>query len=285
MGPLYIKSYGNAIMYRSDEGNQNRDIWSGISMISTRPGVDSPLMTWASHAVNNWILLLPLEGEGKIVVGNNELKSGKFDIALVAPNTPHRYHSSHYWKLLWIHFLLSPELLDNMLWPETVPRVRQMTLSPRMYAVTRNALTEAHSLNTVRGRCWHPLAMHLIEAAILRLDAQVAEDGTHIPLWVSRVMALLSGNTRNLGMDEIARRSGLSRAVFYEKFRQVTGYTPGEYRELQRLRQAEQMLLQTKLTVAQIADQCGYDSQFYFSLRFRKHYGMSPTRYRDALPH
>ncbi|PQP89874.1 helix-turn-helix transcriptional regulator, partial [Paenibacillus sp. AR247] len=47
-----------------------------------------------------------------------------------------------------------------------------------------------------------------------------------------------------------------------------------------RIRKAIQLLNATSLTIHEIAEQVGYDSQHYFSTAFKKVMGVSPNRYR-----
>ena len=268
-------------MFEAQGSNREKDIWSGITTISAVPGSKHSQMTWDSHAINNWILLLTLEGAGKIRIDTSDIDVAKFDIILITPNTPHTYLSSYSWKLLWLHFPLSADILNHMIWPETIPKLRKMTISPQLFASTKFLLHEANNLNINRQRSWFPITMKLIEVAILRVDAVAKEQGKNIPWWVPQAMELLNSIDKNVRMDDIARKIGLSRASFYNAFRKATGYSPGVYCELRKLRHAEQLLLQTNTNIAQIAYQCGYDNPLYFSLRFRKYYGYSPRNYRN----
>jgi AraC family transcriptional regulator of arabinose operon len=53
------------------------------------------------------------------------------------------------------------------------------------------------------------------------------------------------------------------------------------YVEARRIERATQLLRVTSLSVKQIAEQVGFESPFYFSLRFKKATGISPSAYRD----
>ena len=63
-------------------------------------------------------------------------------------------------------------------------------------------------------------------------------------------------------------------------FRSQTGQTPQQFVERERITRARQLLLLTSRTVAQIAGEVGYENPFYFTLRFKKHTGFSPTEWR-----
>ena len=78
---------------------------------------------------------------------------------------------------------------------------------------------------------------------------------------------------------EIARRVALSRSSFFEYFRQVVGFTPIEYLLNWRMALAKDLLLKKEFTVSSIAESVGYSSANAFSVAFRRHVGLSPTRY------
>lgn len=50
----------------------------------------------------------------------------------------------------------------------------------------------------------------------------------------------------------------------------------------ERLKKAEHLLLHTNQTITTIASECGMGSTSQFTKAFRKQYGMTPARYRNA---
>lgn len=62
--------------------------------------------------------------------------------------------------------------------------------------------------------------------------------------------------------------------------KQVYGFTPNEYVMKVRLDQAKILLLNTHLSIADIAEAVGFDNIPYFSNCFIKHVGESPSSYR-----
>lgn len=266
-------------MYDARISHREKDVWSGLTMISVSPQTPPSKLQWASHATNNWILLLSLEGAGTVLFDDQKCEVNKADFILIRPNTPHSYQSSCYWRLLWFHFPLAADVLDTLIWPETNLHWRKLTLSPRIFLTVKLLLTEANTLNLDRRRNWYMMMMRLIESAILRADSGITEQGRKLPEWVT--LAIEQLDNTGLDIDKLAKKFGFSRASFYTKFKELTGYSPGVYRELRKLRQAEQRLLQTNANIAQIAYQSGYNNPLYFSMRFRKYYGVSPKNYRQ----
>jgi len=67
-------------------------------------------------------------------------------------------------------------------------------------------------------------------------------------------------------------------------FREQIGVPPRQYLEELRLQRAAQLLRSTGLPVGEIAAETGYANAFYFSSRFRKMFGKSPSEYRLKKP-
>ncbi|MFJ3441236.1 AraC family transcriptional regulator [Streptomyces sp. NPDC086081] len=80
----------------------------------------------------------------------------------------------------------------------------------------------------------------------------------------------------------LAARSGVSRALFAKRFTQLMGRPPLAYLTECRLDEAAALLIDTDLTIAQIARSVGYADAFGFSAAFKRHKGQSPSRYRAA---
>jgi AraC-like DNA-binding protein len=80
--------------------------------------------------------------------------------------------------------------------------------------------------------------------------------------------------------SDIARHLGLSERYFNRCFRQETGIPPMVYLNRCRIRQAQQLLLQTDRSVTDIALDVGYSSPAYFSRIFQRETGVSPTSFR-----
>ena len=85
-------------------------------------------------------------------------------------------------------------------------------------------------------------------------------------------------------MDRIAALCCMSRTKFYTAFKEATGVSPRAWREFQQLLRAQFLLQSTSLPVAEIVRQLGLGDPFYFSTRFRRFCGQSPTEYRRSHP-
>lgn len=84
----------------------------------------------------------------------------------------------------------------------------------------------------------------------------------------------------DLNIDQLASMMGVSRTIFYQKVRGVTGYAPNEYVKIIRLKKAAELVLQNKYNISEIAFRVGFNDPLYFSKCFKQHFGASPLNYR-----
>ncbi|TNJ65221.1 helix-turn-helix transcriptional regulator [Paenibacillus hemerocallicola] len=83
------------------------------------------------------------------------------------------------------------------------------------------------------------------------------------------------------GMSELSSLLGLSPVQFTRRFRKSFQMTPSEFVRSVRIRKAAELLLETDMTLDQIASRCGYENAFYLSLVFAKSMGRRPSKYRE----
>ena len=91
--------------------------------------------------------------------------------------------------------------------------------------------------------------------------------------------------TEPLRMGNLAAKSGLSIPTFLKEFRKKTGQGFSRYVQGLRLEESKRMLRSSPLSVARVAQECGFNSASYFTRNFKKLTGSSPQKYRkNAFP-
>lgn len=73
----------------------------------------------------------------------------------------------------------------------------------------------------------------------------------------------------------------MGRTLLYQKIKDLTGMSIKEFILDLRLKRSVQLLLESELTVSEIAVQTGFSNGSYFSVCFKKYYNLSPTKYRE----
>jgi AraC family transcriptional regulator of arabinose operon len=80
--------------------------------------------------------------------------------------------------------------------------------------------------------------------------------------------------------DQLARLASLSYCQLFRLFKRHLGLSLQQYIEQERIAYAKRLLTLDRLSVKEVAAQVGYANPLYFSRRFQKIVGVSPTRYR-----
>lgn len=85
----------------------------------------------------------------------------------------------------------------------------------------------------------------------------------------------------NMGVPFLCDKLGMSRASLYNKLKALTGMGANDYINKLRIDNAINLLLNSSLTVNEIADRVGFSTPRYFSSVFKKNMGCSPTQYKE----
>ena len=117
----------------------------------------------------------------------------------------------------------------------------------------------------------------VVERASTRRDSQ--EDR-----FVSKAIEYIKNNARkNLGAEEIARASGISRSYLESRFKQIMGRTLHAYVREQVMALVKQALADTGRTVSSIADEFGFSGPAGLCSMFKRVYRISTSDYRRSL--
>lgn len=86
---------------------------------------------------------------------------------------------------------------------------------------------------------------------------------------------------QDLSLEALAERAGQSTWHFHKQFLRAVGETPKRYTSRLRLERAAFLLLIFDDRVLDVALDCGFQNHETFSRAFRRHFGSSPTKYRE----
>ena len=82
----------------------------------------------------------------------------------------------------------------------------------------------------------------------------------------------------DFNIDRLCREMAMSRTLFYGKLKTLTGQSPQDFMRLIRLEQAALFLKQGD-SVLDVSVKAGFVNVKYFSTVFKKHFGVSPSKY------
>lgn len=113
---------------------------------------------------------------------------------------------------------------------------------------------------------------------VARPSTDAAE--THDPE-VARAISFIRDQVNSpIEVDDVVRVVNLSRRRLYDRFREATGKSVFAYIRDRRLEHFARQLLETRLTVSEIAYAMGYESDTNVARLFKKHFGVTPVAYR-----
>lgn len=101
--------------------------------------------------------------------------------------------------------------------------------------------------------------------------------------FLARVDSIVESNlaNENFNIEQLSKALEISYTHTYRKIQVATGWSPSVYIRNKRLDKASQYLIETDLTINQIAFSVGFKTQSYFSTKFSEYKGCSPRKYRS----
>lgn len=84
-------------------------------------------------------------------------------------------------------------------------------------------------------------------------------------------------------LEDLAERFSISESYLSRSFKDVIGVGITEYINILRVRKSQELLENTKLSIAEIARAVGFESASYFGRVFQKHFEIPPSQYRKDL--
>jgi len=98
---------------------------------------------------------------------------------------------------------------------------------------------------------------------------------------IEKALECLEKNMDNpeYSVQLFSENMGMDRTVLYKKLLSITGLAPSEFIRSIRLKRAAQLLLQSQLSVGEVADKVGFNTHRYFSKYFKETYGVTPSEF------
>lgn len=117
------------------------------------------------------------------------------------------------------------------------------------------------------------------QVAVKTTEIQIASPDEK---FVQDALTIVEKNIANaeFTVEELSRALLLSRAAVYKRLFVLTGKTPTEFIRSVRLQRAAQLLEKTKMSVAEVAYETGFNNPKYFSKYFKAAFGKVPSSYQ-----
>ena len=108
---------------------------------------------------------------------------------------------------------------------------------------------------------------------------------TNIAPLVKKTLKYIKENytDKDLNLNEIARELHVTSVYLSKIIKKESGFSYVQIITSLRVQAAKHYLKTSNLSVKEVSEKCGYDSQHYFSFAFKKNVDMSPKQYRDYI--
>ncbi|QBK32011.1 AraC family transcriptional regulator [Roseitalea porphyridii] len=227
-------------------------------------------------------VLYCLSGRGQVETDGLGFDLTAGQLAWIAGDKPHGHCADRRdpWSVMWLR-LDGPDL---------------GTLRERIFGAGRSRMTISEGSELIG---WFQSLFQILETqrvdTDLRLNAAVAaflqilgrqrEPRAHagVPAPLERLRHMIAANPERAWLaDDMADVAGVSPSQLRRLFRQYLNTTPRAHLRHQRLAMAQRMMLESSLSLQEIAIACGFCDGYHFSRDFRRVVGRSPTDWRKS---
>jgi AraC family transcriptional regulator len=194
-----------------------------------------------------------------------------------------------------LFFYLPRAALDAIADEANTPRIRDLSFKP---GAAVNDVTIASLGNLVRPALSHPDQANrlFVDHVMLALGVHIARTyggmrpasrlarGGLAPWQERRAKEILRANLQQgVPLKEVARECELSVSYFSHAFRRTLGVTPHKWLIEQRIVLSKQKLRDDRLSLTDVAAECGFCDQSHLTREFTRTVGVSPGAWRRAL--
>ena len=192
-------------------------------------------------------------------------------------------------------FYIDPNGFEEM-FQDSVPAGTRLELANTFYVKDPLffELMRAYNTETREGRQFSRLA---VESIALRLNLHLARNYSTISSHalpriqaqqedkrIERAKSFIMDNlARPISLAEIAGAAHLSQYHFVRCFKTAEGVTPYQFVIQKRLEMARHMVTETKHSLVEIADMCGFSSQQHLTDAYGKAFGVTPGAMRRRM--
>ncbi len=255
---------------------------------------------WHFHP--EYELVLVTESTGKRFIGDNIAHFGPGNLAFIGPNLPHTYRNDDQYyrrscrkraKSIVIHFDENTLGNDFLHLPEARKLVDLFARSARGIDVVGKAnAVVSEKMQEMIGMKGLPRWLKLVE--ILSILAEIKN-----PEYISRNYIqgqnakesdrmskvfdyVLRNYMNDIRVGDVAKLVNMADNSFSRYFSGRTRQTFGEFVTGVRLKQASKLLIESKMSVAEICFESGFNNLSNFNRQFLKEYKISPLTYRKT---
>lgn len=99
---------------------------------------------------------------------------------------------------------------------------------------------------------------------------------------ITEIVRFINSQYMNpLDLEGLSAQFYISKSHLSRLFKETTGFYLTEYINITRIKEAQRLLRESRLSITEVAEQAGYDNFSHFGKMFKKLTGVSPRHYRS----
>ncbi len=233
----------------------------------------------------NYLLHIVIQGKGRFIQNEMEFSLHANQGFLIVPDQLTFYQADQEdpWEYMWIGFRGSraTSILRELDLNEKHPVFSCQEIE-RLHALILEMIHLSGSdLSTRLHRDALILEFFSVFTKAIRIELlkkEISQDE-----YIRQAIHFIQGNyDQPIHIRDVATFVGIDRTYLYSLFVENLKVTPTVYLKTYRLTRAKELLKVTDLSIAQIAQSCGYRDPLVFSKSFRQTFGITPTAWRKT---
>jgi AraC family cel operon transcriptional repressor len=256
----------------------------GYHIAETRLASDAPTF-W--HAHDFFELFFVTDGCVLHLLNGAEQPLFEGTLCMVRPGDEHCFQRTGAGEAAFVNLAFHPDAFEAArrvykICAGELPDTRRVTIPPtlrRALAARVQLLSDAAASSSQLPA--GGLLMGVLLDALCYL-AGFAGSGPEAPLWLTRAMEeMRAPENARVGIPRLVAFSDRSQETLCRAMKRFFGITPSEYVNALRLSEAARLLRNTGMRVLDIQLECGFESASHFNERFRREFGLPPSKYRQ----
>lgn len=146
--------------------------------------------------------------------------------------------------------------------------------------LAQRLLRELRSDDDASDLLLHGLVLELLGRLVRAVTTREATP----PAWLTTALRAIHDHPGRASLRAVARKCGLHPTHFSRAFKRLMGCTPSDYSRQTRVARAQQLLLSSELSLAEISVECGFADQAHLTREFQRLVGTTPRRFRGGTP-
>lgn len=227
----------------------------------------------------SYLILYTYAGEGRLEYEGKTYQIAAGDGFMIDCMKPHVYLSEREaWEHSVLHF--NGPLMEPLF--RSFIKNGNVKFSQPMNGTYHNKLIKLLNMYTENIPALEWQASTCLDAMVTELLANsLNESNMGLPEVIESLKRIIEGEyAKNISMDELAIRVGMSKYHLSREFKKYTEFSPYNYLIQVRLDRARALLLGTEMTIGEIANRVGFTDVNNFIKLFKKRTGMTPGRFR-----